>query len=562
MIQKLHINEEFSNKLECFECFRNLIGKEKFELIDENTQDIPLFRTDSNIWINVITKHKEKRARKYKFFDQGKIFLQGRKIYEKIDFLRYEEGYSLLFIEENSKYRFWGLYKMTQLNWDKGITKWEKQEIEEINLDEKEIKKLIRKLSHQDLKLWKESEVVIEKFDDKKIEEYVANKEQLKEILKQHGMIYKFLPDTLKNDEELAIIAIKSDKFGEVCRYLPKKFLQSMEFAQKIFQEGISGVELQYFSEEIKNNLEFCKRIVSLDSYPYMGENIHKNKEIALKLGAKFGNIKYVDKNLRKDKEIIDTYWEDLDFENLVCLCSIVSVDHFGNEVIDKFIEIEKTRHSKKRVLEYTQEVEFTQFVKIKEYEDDTIPILKVIDLDKEIFQEELRSVIVLVGKKENAISQKIKEEYQDHCIIEIYTQDTDTNHFKLITQDVTTIIDLLRVITYTNSFSEDIMPENYNGLAMVDEMLLTQIKKGTIEIYKYEGNLKEIVKKIREIPKDLVNQNCIIQIVGNEKIDAYICMNLASKLYKKKLYFTDIGYIASHICKIDTIEIILMKIV
>lgn len=324
---------------------------------------------------------------------------------------------------------------------------------------------------------------------------------------------------------------------------------------------------LEYFSNEIKSNLEICK-MAAARGYPYMSEDIKQNKEFILEIKGVFGNESKISKELIRDKDILKEYWEEAkeyisgDPFDLFCLCSVIGIDSFGNDIIDRFLKIEKTRHSKERIYEYEEKTEFTQFVKVKKYQKDDVPFINIIDFDKDIFDKELYPVIILVGEKENTLSRKIKEEYDEHCIIEIYAQDANTDGIKLITKDVNKIIDLLRVITYTNDTAYDIMPYLYNGLAPIKEWLGDDIKKGKIEVYKLEGSLQEITKKIQTVPENLVDKNCVIQVVSNNKMDEYKANNLLSKLYKKKLFLDEIGYISSHICNIEDIEIIVMKIV
>ena len=81
--------------------------------------------------------------------------------------------------------------------------------------------------------------------------------------------------------------------------------------------------------------------------------------------------------------------------------------------------------------------------------------------------------------------------------MIEIYTQDIENNNFKFITKDINKIINLLRVITYTNDDKDNTVPWNYNGLVIPREMFANNTKKRKIEIHQYEGTLQEIVKEV-----------------------------------------------------------------
>lgn len=239
----------------------------------------------------------------------------------------------------------------------------------------------------------------------------------------------------------------------------------------------------------------------------------------------------------------------------------LFGVDSFGNDIIDQFLKIEKTRHSAEKREQYKEKIELTQFVKVKECQENKELVVNVIDWDKDIFSKELYPIIVLIGKEENIMSRQIKEEYEEQCIIEIYTQDIEADNFKFITKDISPIINLLRVIAYTNDIQNERIPWNYNGLAATREILCNDNGKKNIEIYQYEGTAQEVAKEIATIPKNFLDENCIIQIIGNEKLDEYLCLSLVNKLYKKRLLLGNIGHMASHICEIENIEVIIMKI-
>lgn len=399
MNKKLKVNDEFESKMECFEVFKDLIKKEALDLIDDNIDDVPLYKVneliEDDVGVNIINERRDKRARKYMLSNNKEIYLQDGLFYEEMDFFKLGEDYSFLFMEDNGKYIFLGLYKNIEHDVDDNIMKWRRQEIEEIFLNEIEIKKLIEKLNVNDMRLYKDSRFIIEKFDHDRIKKYFDDKEKLKEILKKHGDIYQFLPEELKNDEELALVAFEGWLLNEdIGKYIPQRFLNSMDFAKKVFSRDVRGEELKYFSDEIRNNLEICK-MASVNGYPYMSENIRKNKEFALEMGYFFHTIDYMDKSLKKDEDIVKAYWEDNCIDIFTCLCSVISVDRFGNEIIDQFLEIEKTRHSKERIDDYEEKIDSIQFVKCKEWQNDEESFVNMIDFDKEIFDEELEPVIV-----------------------------------------------------------------------------------------------------------------------------------------------------------------------
>jgi hypothetical protein len=581
MRDKIIVNEEFQKPIECFKCFYNLIKKEVFDLIDSNTDDIPLDRLNTLleekycVWVNIIKENRDPRTRKIEFLDD-ESYLEYESFYGEIDsFYEYKE-YSFVFIEKNKKYKFLGLYREIEFYSYKNIQKWKKIEINEIYLDKKFLKNLIEDINFNSIVKYEEAKMIIEKFDYNSIKQYIEDKEKMKELLNECGQIYKFLPDNLKNDEELAIIAIKKAYYYGICKYIPKKLLASKEFAKKVMNVVNDSV-IQYFSNEIKNDFEICKNAYVV-GYPFISENVRGNKELALKAldePSYAWNIRYINKSLKKDKDIIKKYWDMVKSPYLEWYtpCSIISIDSFGNGIIDEFLKLEKERHSKKRIYDYEENLELTQFVKVKKYKDNTNPFINVIDFDREIFDEELQPFIVIIGEKENSLISDIKEEYDNDYMIEIYAQNVETNHFKFITEDVNKIINLLRIITYTNDTDDDVfseipyreidlkyMMEQVNNLIGIKN-IQEEANTGIIEIYQCSGKLHEIEEKINEIPKNFVDKKCVVQIVGNTQLDVYMCANLCSKVFGKKLFFEDVGYFVSHICNIDDVEILIMKI-
>lgn len=215
----LKVNAEFQSKYECFSCFKDLIKNEIFDLIDNNTNAVPLYEVNEligeleeyYILVNIIDQQRIKNV----FYENYEYMIYDRFSVEAYYEFIPTKGYLFLFIQKGEKYKFLGLYKSveTDINEDRYIQKWKRQEIKEFYLSKTKIKELIEKLDYNDIELYKDSEFVIEKFDYNKIEKYINNREKLKEILTQHGIIYKFLPEELKNDEELAIAAIQKDEF-------------------------------------------------------------------------------------------------------------------------------------------------------------------------------------------------------------------------------------------------------------------------------------------------------------------------------------------------------------
>ncbi len=214
MVKKLKINDEFQSKFECFERFKDLINKEMLNLIDYNTDDVPLYKANELIkkdyvWIKIINENQDKRTGKYSFEDNYEYCICDISCYAGTEILLPDRGYLFLFIEENKKYRFLGLYKRIEVDADASIIKWQKQKISDFYLRGIDIKELIEKLDCNDIELHKLPKIVIEKFDYNRIKKYINDKEKLKEIIEENAEIYKFLPEKLKSDEELAATAIR-----------------------------------------------------------------------------------------------------------------------------------------------------------------------------------------------------------------------------------------------------------------------------------------------------------------------------------------------------------------
>ena len=161
--------------------------------------------------------------------------------------------------------------------------------------------------------------------------------------------------------------------------------LANKEFAKKFLKEF--PYDLRYFSDAIKDDLDICKSIHF--DYRDAGSNVRKDKELALqKIQECAWDVRYVDKKLRKDKEIIETFWSELWRKRetygytLGKMCSIIGIDDFGNEIIDQFLQIEKQRHSVERISNYEEQTELVQFVKVQKNNNyqELEPIITVFD--------------------------------------------------------------------------------------------------------------------------------------------------------------------------------------
>lgn len=292
------------------------------------------------------------------------------------------------------------------------------------------------------------------------------------------------------------------------------------------------------------------------NGYRYASENIRKNKEFSMEfLKEQPYDIKYVDKNLRRDKDIIETYWNGAKNENFEYV-SVIGIDCFGNKMIDEFLRIEKERHTLERINQYEEQTENVQFVKTDEIKDYQKSDTFITIFDKEIFSEDFKSFIILIGEKENSVSKQIKEKYQKNgYVIEIYTEDIETSNIKLITKNKDKIIDLLRVIIY-----DEFLSFFYYNLGSIRECLQRFLVDNRIEIQKYKGSVQEVVQKLYEIRKNTFPELYIVQLVVHSQMDEHTIYAIYKKMNEMKKNKI-MGYFSSHQCNIEGIEVIIMKI-
>lgn len=520
----------FKSKMECFEYFKELIKEETFELVNENTEKVPLNKVnelieEDYIYVYIINELEEEGGCKNSLKNNDQIWIRDAWNEDLEEFIGpfLHAEYVFLFIEENEEYKFLGLYKLMSTDIDGYCKEWEKQDENMVSLDEMEIKKTIEKINYS------------------YIEEYVNDREKLKEILKEHGERYAYLPYNLKNDEELCLISAESTN-GFACKFAGKELLNNKEFAKRVLKEYPD--DLKYFSDEIKKDKALVLEILKEEAY----------------------DIKYVDKELRKDKDICYAYWDyvkkNLHYAYYSNICSVIGIDAFGNEVINTFLKIEQERHTEETISQYQEKTELVQFVKTEEtivYEE-TNSIISV--LDKKIFDKELKPLIVLIGEKENAISKQIKQEYQKNSlsnkifIIEIYKQDTNTYNPKLITKDIEKIMDLMRIVTYNNKSKNTFILDELFDI----KRCLKLSKTKNIEIYKCEGTIKEVKQKINQVLINFSNKFYMIQLVYNNNIDVYT-INSIGKMVCEASKSKYIGYYADCECNIKDIEVTIMLV-
>ena len=117
---------------------------------------------------------------------------------------------------------------------------------------------------------------------------------------------------------------------GDTHKYIPTRFWNSIEFAKKVFASGVSGSILEYFSDEIRNDIDICKMTLLSGGFRYMNDCIRQNKACILEIGDTFDIIDDIGKELLKDEDIIEAYWNNVagyicgDPYDLHCVCSII----------------------------------------------------------------------------------------------------------------------------------------------------------------------------------------------------------------------------------------------
>ena len=337
------------------------------------------------------------------------------------------------------------------------------------------------------------------------------NRAEIISRIKNRELHYKDIPEELKDDEEIALIAIETYD-GRVCEYVGENLKNNKEFAKKVFKNKY-GYSLSYFSDNIKNDFECCKTAIvdGFSGYYYIGEKMKDNKELALtEINRKYGHdIRAVSKTLRKDEDIIKAHWNKVYREPsyFIDFCSIIAIDNFGNSVIDTFKSKELKRHTQARIDRYEEQTESVQFIKCYNGK-----------LKKEIFKPILNPFIIIIGNKRSKMANEIIEKYYkmdekaNINIIEIYKTDINTKNVKFISKDENEIINLLRVITYTTAGDTWLTEDNIND---INELLW----KNKMENKNLKIKLIKDISNIDKIEKDFLKGNTyIMQIVSNKE--------------------------------------------
>ena len=138
------------------------------------------------------------------------------------------------------------------------------------------------------------------------------NKQECIKRIKSKELKKDKIPEKFLNDEEVIINAIDAYD-GLVCEYMGKQLKANKEFAKKVFKRKY-GYALEFFSDNVKNDFECCKAsiIEGISGYN-IGEKQKNNKELALlEINNGLCDVREIPKKLRKDKEIVETYWKKM----------------------------------------------------------------------------------------------------------------------------------------------------------------------------------------------------------------------------------------------------------
>lgn len=116
--------------------------------------------------------------------------------------------------------------------------------------------------------------------------------------------------------------------------------------------------------------------------------------------------------------------------------------------------------------------------------------------------------------------------------------------------------MDILRIIAYSTS-GDDILPQS-RGTKDIKMLMKEQIEiNNNIKIYKFKSKLEDIMHEIVKIPKKYKNKINMVQLIINDKVDAYLCNTICNMIFEE-INSGNIVYYASHVCNIENVEIIL----
>lgn len=139
--------------------------------------------------------------------------------------------------------------------------------------------------------------------------------EEFKKILIKHPYGYKFAPDEVLSDENVAIkcLEIYPDSF----EYL-KSFHDNKDFALKAIKKYAKNYN--FVSVKLKSNLDFIEKAIDVneDVYKELDFNIRLRKDLSLKAIKKSWKVYYMlPIDLKKEYEFLDLFYKNADFKVL-----------------------------------------------------------------------------------------------------------------------------------------------------------------------------------------------------------------------------------------------------
>jgi hypothetical protein len=121
-------------------------------------------------------------------------------------------------------------------------------------------------------------------------------------VVSQQGMLLENF-HSFKGDEEVVLTAMKQNP--NAVKFLQKKLRKNLNFFLKACE--ISGLSMEFASTKLSENFELGMISIrqNKDSYPFLGPNLRKNKEIGMEMMNMGDYYPVLDQTLREDEEIL-----------------------------------------------------------------------------------------------------------------------------------------------------------------------------------------------------------------------------------------------------------------
>ena len=132
------------------------------------------------------------------------------------------------------------------------------------------------------------------------------NKDIMKSVLKKDGLLIKYVDESLREDEELAIIALKQN-IAAIC-YLPEKIKDNKEIM--IMAIKMNPAVIKYVSKRLQNDKDIAITAIKENALAikYVSKEIQADEEIMLMVVKQNGLLlEYASENLKNDVRILKT---------------------------------------------------------------------------------------------------------------------------------------------------------------------------------------------------------------------------------------------------------------